>query len=262
MKKTLLALALVLVLAFSAAALGESDYTYFPESENYLGEWISGDYFLSVGHSDKDVNLFVCAVTHLTDTGSEAWYYDGMSYDDITAGLSCEKIGVKTVFTEGVDDYKTEFDDGAAVFAMDEDGNLVWTDFYTDPDTEPVVFEPYGLFVANLIADAYEGDWVCEGVSLKIESLDDVVYVTVTKPDDNGGASVWEYAGVEYDWVSKELNTVETGVKTNVVYAEDGEKTDEQVEYSDGAASFALDGEGGLVWTDYKTGEQITFERA
>ena len=115
------------------------------------------------------------------------------------------------------------------------------------------------------VIDNYEGKWVSERLTLMIESLDDVVYATIFWPDSPTEIARWDYADLTYDEVADELNTLETGVMTYTIYDEDGEVVSEEERYSDGAASFRLTEDGGLIWTDYKEtpGEnEIVFERA
>ena len=146
--KTLLRTLLIalLTLAMTGAALAESDYAYFQESEAYLGAWVNGDYLLAIDHSEKDENLFMCMVLHESedDNLAEIWVYDGCAYDDISQGLSCEMIGIKTVYTydeEGNEQEEVEFDDGAAAFNLNEDGDMVWTDFKQTPGEDKITFE-------------------------------------------------------------------------------------------------------------------------
>ena len=158
MKKSLLAIILALAL-LCAAALAESDYTYFPESELYLGTWVSGDYVLDITESAEDENLFCCWVSRNVDEHTtELWLYDGCSYDDISAGLSCEQIGVKSILTFDDEGKKTdtvvEFNDGAAAFVFNDEGGLVWTDFKEAPGTNELVFEPAEEF--SLVPDVVD----------------------------------------------------------------------------------------------------------
>ena len=141
--KKILTLVLALVLA-CAAALAESEYTYFPENEACLGDWSCGDYFLVIQQSAEDENLFLCIVSRCVDDDTtENWVYDGCAYDPVSAGLSCEEIGVKTVYTFVGDDIAEEevFSDGAAAFRPEDDGRMVWTDFKAAPGSNEIVFE-------------------------------------------------------------------------------------------------------------------------
>ena len=115
------------------------------------------------------------------------------------------------------------------------------------------------------VIDDYEGTWVSDRLTLRIESLDDIVYATVYWPNSPSEIAQWEYTDLMYDEVADELNTLETGVMTMVTYEDDGVIASTEERYSDGAASFKLTEDGGLIWTDYKEtpGEnEIVFERA
>ena len=145
MKKILSAIILTLALA-CCAALAESDYTYFPESEAYVGTWTDGNYTLDIVHAAEDENLFCCMVSrNLDENSSELWLYDGCAYDDVSQGLSCEMIGVKSILTFNDEGKKTgtvvEFNDGAAAFKLDGEGNMVWTDFKGTPGSNEITLE-------------------------------------------------------------------------------------------------------------------------
>ena len=113
------------------------------------------------------------------------------------------------------------------------------------------------------VIDDYEGVWGYERVTVRIECLDDVVYATVYWPNSAAEVAQWEYE-LNYDGVSDSFISEETGVLTYVTYGEDGEIASSEVQYSDGAASFKLNEEGKLVWTNFKEtpGEnEIVLER-
>ncbi len=124
----------------------ESDYTYFPESEEYVGLWRSGDWELEIVHMTDDYNLFNCIVTHYTgEHEGVRWIYDACSYDDVGMALSSLEIGMK--FNIVLDDDKELvsneqiYDDGAASFALNADGTLTWTDYKETPGEDQRVFE-------------------------------------------------------------------------------------------------------------------------
>lgn len=124
----------------------KSDYTYYPESEAYVGNWASGDFALKIAHSEEDYNLFCCAVTRMDADGKtgECWVYDSCGYDDIGRALSCEMIGIHSNITVDEDDECVSadqlYDDGAASFALNEDGTLTWTDHKQGPGEDTMVF--------------------------------------------------------------------------------------------------------------------------
>ena len=111
----------------------------------------------------------------------------------------------------------------------------------------------------------YAGTWVADRATLTIEDLDDVIICTVRWASSAWETTEWVYENCMYDEVSGGLSTFETGIKTNLVYDGDGEIVSSEVVCSDGAANFLINGEGLLVWTDFKEtpGENETlFEKA
>ncbi len=113
---------------------------------------------------------------------------------------------------------------------------------------------------------AYLGAWVSERLTLYIDSVDDALYAVVYWPDSPEDITQWEYFDLMYDEVTGGLTTLETGVKTHMLYGEDsGELISSEVAYTDGAANFALADDTHLIWTDFKedpADNQIVFERA
>ncbi len=119
-----------------------------------------------------------------------------------------------------------------------------------------------GEDAANMAA--YAGSWVAGRALLTIEPADDAALCTVEWGNSAFDSTVWEYE-CTYDEVSGALTSLETGVKKIVTYADGGEVASEEVLFDDGAASFALNDDGTLTWTDFKEtpGEnEVLFERA
>lgn len=254
-KLTTILLALALIIC-GIAAVAESDYTYFPESEEYVGTWYVDNTILEIVHMDDDYNLFTCVVTKYTsEQEGVRWIYDGCSYDDVGKALASLDIGAKfdVKFDEYGDLFTSEpvyYEDGAATFALNEDGTLTWTDFKETPGQNTLVFQKAERYAANPVA-AYEGEWVAGRALLTIEELDDVITCTIHWGGSAFDEAVWEYECV-YDEASGGLTAPENGVKHIVTYGEGGEVLSDEVEYDDGAASFAIDDAGNLVWTNIK----------
>ena len=251
--KRILAIMALLVLVFTAAAVSESDYTYFPESEAYVGFWRSGDAELEIVHMLDDYNLFTCVVTEMTSASEGIrWIYDNCSYDDAGAALSSSGIGMKLSIV--VDDAgelvsnEMIFDDGAAAFHLNDDGTLTWTDFEEAPGENERVFEKAPAYPES----AYEGTWMCDRITLTIEKQDDGITCRVYWGSSASEATEWVYENCRYDEVIGGLSTFENGVRSDVVYGEDGNVVSSDVVYEDGAASFIINHNGKLIWTDYK----------
>lgn len=110
----------------------------------------------------------------------------------------------------------------------------------------------FALAEENAVPDGYVGVWGKDRITLVIEQTDDGLGATVTWPGSAWELAQWEYTGLTYDEVSDALSTTETGVKTLLVFGEDGEIASSEVEYDDGAALFKLNDDGTLTWTDFK----------
>ena len=151
MKKWMMVLLLVTLMLFTCThALGdaaESDYTYYPESEAYVGTWRVDDYVLEIVHMTDDYNLYNCIVTRYDPDGrtGERWIYDACAYDDVGCALSSLEIGMRfNIVLDDAGELESNeqiYDDGAASFAINDEGKLVWTDFKETPGENEIVFE-------------------------------------------------------------------------------------------------------------------------
>lgn len=135
----------ILALTLSLAALSESEYTYFPESEAYVGTWYAGDYSLEFVHMYDDYNLYSCTV--VLPTGEDegiAWIYDACSYDDVSKALTSMEIGMKFDYVVEDGGYVASepmyYTDGASSFRINDDGTLTWTNFKEAPGENELVF--------------------------------------------------------------------------------------------------------------------------
>ena len=120
--------------------------------------------------------------------------------------------------------------------------------------------------VATGDAGAFLGTWGAYRATMTIEeAADGTIRCQVYWPSSAAEATEWVYENCVYDEATGELTTPETGVKTNLTFAEDGEVAARAVVFEDGAARFALNDDGTLTWTDYRepSGENtFVFERA
>lgn len=256
MKKLTTILLTLALLICGLSAMAQSDYTYFPESEEYTGTWYADDTILEIVHMDDDYNLFSCVVTrYASEQEGVRWIYDSCAYDDVGKALASFEIGAKfdVRFDENGDLLSSEpvyYEDGAATFALNADGTLTWTDFKEAPGENALVFQKVERYAANPVA-AYEGEWMADRALMTIEALDDGITCTIHWAGSAFDEAVWEYA-CAYDEASGGLTAPENGVKRIVTYGEGGDVLSDEVEYDDGAATFVIDGAGNLVWTNVK----------
>ena len=146
MKKMISLLIALALLLCAFAALAESDYTYYPELEDFVGTWHVDDYILEIVHSDDDYNVLNCVVTRYDAGGKTGtrWIYDACAYDDVGNALASVEIGhrLECGFDGGeLVSSEAIYTDGAAAFALNGDGTLTWTDFKETPGENERVFE-------------------------------------------------------------------------------------------------------------------------
>lgn len=265
--KKILSIVTVLVL-LCACALAESDYTYYPELEDFVGIWATQDMMLEIVHMDDDPNLLNCIISqYKEDNAGVRWIYDSCSYDDVGKALASFEIGTKFDFAEDefgqlLTSEPVYYDDGAAAFAINEDGTLTWTDFKEAPGENEIVFEKVDTEAPVGPEDAFEGIWGCGRASMTIESLDDVIYVTVMWGNSASESARWEYV-CDYDVENDCLVSRPDGVLAYVTFGEDGEIAAEEQVYDNGEAVFRIDDEGFLIWEDKveNAAEDMRFEK-
>ena len=111
------------------------------------------------------------------------------------------------------------------------------------------------------LEDSYVGVWVCGRAQLEIARSNSGYKCYVTWSSSAAELSTWEY---DCDFDGESLYSFETGVRTDLVYNEDGAIASAKTVFSDGAASFSLGRDGTLSWIDYKTypsSDPVIFER-
>ncbi len=114
--------------------------------------------------------------------------------------------------------------------------------------------DPKGLF---------EGTWICGRARAEMVWEEEGFKVLIV-----WGSSAWEHTEWEYSCYFHEddltLVSMPFGIRTDYVFNEQGEPVSADEIYNDGEATFALDGEGCLLWLDEKenAGDGMRFERA
>ena len=101
--------------------------------------------------------------------------------------------------------------------------------------------------------DDYLGTWVSGRAELVItpnetEGYDCVIHWGSSATE----MSEWTYTGCFYDEVSEGLNSFENGVRRDYTLSKEGEEESFVEVFTDGAASFMIDEDGDLSWTDFK----------
>lgn len=110
----------------------------------------------------------------------------------------------------------------------------------------------------NTEGDIFLGVWECDRAKLTIAKGNDGYKCYLTWGGSASETATWEY-DCWYDGYG--LSSVETGVHKVLTYNEDGAIVNEEVVFTDGAASFVIGDDGNLVWNEFKEerGEGMAF---
>ena len=134
--KRILALLLALLLLGCVALADAPDLV-----AAYEGEWVSDRALLTVEELD---DIVYCTVSWANSAFENVeWEYTA-AFDEAVGGLAT-RTGAKRVVIYGEDgevaSSEEEYTDGAANFALNDDGTLTWTDFKETPGENETVFE-------------------------------------------------------------------------------------------------------------------------
>ena len=111
-------------------------------------------------------------------------------------------------------------------------------------------------------AAAFEGEWQCDRATAEFYWEEEGFKVLIS-----WGSSAWETTTWEYScFYHEDDNTVVSmpfGIKTELVFDENGNETSATAAYEDGQATFKIDENGYLVWIDEKenAGGGMRFEK-
>ena len=124
-----------------------------------------------------------------------------------------------------------------------------YEDEYEDEESEPAP-DP----------DFFSGTWLTGRYAVEIDWEEIGYRILVSLANTESEFTEWEYSGF-YHEEEKTIVTMPFGMKTEVVYGEDGAAKSWTTVYEDGSAIFGFDEEGRLIWTDEKenAGEGLAF---
>ena len=101
-------------------------------------------------------------------------------------------------------------------------------------------------------AAAFEGEWQCDRATAELVWEEEGFKVLIT-----WGSSAWETTQWEYScYYHEEDNTLVSmpfGIRTDLVYDDNGNETSATAAYEDGQATFKIDEDGRLIWIDFNS---------
>ena len=255
MKKFCMLLAvLVLALALGLAqaeSYGKAD----PEATAlYDSEWVSEEAWMDIAPQDGELKVQILKTTEYPE--GLCWEYTG-ELDPETKALKAVRNAAefRIVYREeaGYDITETLYEGPAdASFTIGDDGRLLWHDGRANAG-EGIAFTKIGRF--------NDTTWVCDRASIEIAWQDEGYKVFVQWGSSAWENTEWDYS-CYYDAETNTLTALPFGVKTELTYDDSGNVTKWVDVYTDGEATFRLDGNGRLLWEDAKedAGKGMAFE--
>ena len=279
MKRFVCMMLVVLLVCLSAAALAEAKVDQ-SVIDSFWDTWVGegdGHYAAEIWYED---GAFHCRGTrHISVDEGYSFEFERCTYDAEAGALVCEG-GVLRHELRGEADGKIASEDVAtgfgATLTVDEKHHLHWTGSGDAlPDLEYASLDEVGEeswydthddggddddeSAANSAGDAFVGDWMCERASIYIDEDDNVYNVHITWGSSAFERAVWDYT-CALDPATGALTGV--GKESTETYNDNGELVSTEVVYTDGAATFTIDGDT-LLWNDAKenVAEGMRFER-
>ena len=262
--KKLICMLMALALVLGGMALAEADAAVI---DRFSDTWVDDCIAVEIWFEEEDGAFHCSAVKGDGGDESEVWAYGTCAYDAATDSLVCaDGVRTRETFDETADATKSEtLAEGLTAefrFAEGED-RLLWVDsegLAADyrlarlSDAEAADYQE---------AQSYVGRWVCERAAIDITDTGvDTYGVSVVWGNSAFDQTEWHYACL-FDINRHLLYSCEPGTKEIVGCDENGARTVLSTEYEDGAATFAIDESGMLIWDDAKehAAEGMRFER-
>ena len=111
-------------------------------------------------------------------------------------------------------------------------------------------------------AAVYEGKWQCDRATVSMDWEEEGFKVLIIWGNGASETTEWEYS-CYYHENDRTLVSMPFGLRTEVVYNDDGSTASFNQVYEDGDAVFSLDADGSLIWKDLKdnAGEGLRFAK-
>lgn len=108
--------------------------------------------------------------------------------------------------------------------------------------------------------DHFSGVWECDRASAEIIWEEEGYRVLIHWGSSAWEATTWEYA-CYYNAEKDTITSTPFGIKTELVFGDNGEEVSATVVYDDGVATFSIDEEGYMLWQDENenAGEALRF---
>ena len=255
MKRAFALLAALALVLTAVAALAEEYDKADPEAKAlYDSEWVSEEAWMDIAPQDGELKVQIRQFTEYPN--AYWWEYTG-EFDPETKALKAVRNAVKfnVVYREDEEEIVgTVYEEPAdASFEINADGRLIWHDGKEDAG-KGIAFTRIGRF--------NDTTWACDRATIEIAWQEEGYKVFIQWGSSAWESTEWEYS-CYYDADTNTMTSMPTGVRSEVVYNEDGTVASWKDVYEDGEATFRLDDDGHLIWEDAKedAGHGMLFEQ-
>ena len=237
------------------AAFAEEEYAPMPkEAGAFDGLWKCGDTTVTLDWEEEGFRVNVRL--EKTETEATEWEYSCF-YNQEDNSLSAAFTGIRTEYV--YDDagetksFNEVYNDGDATFTIDGEGHLLWQDAKEDAGKD--------MRFVKIGNSKFEGVWACDRASIEVVFEEEGYRVFIAWASSASEETEWEYNCL-YNAQEDALVSLGNGICTDVTFDGNGDAVSYNVKYEDGDATFAIDGEGHLLWQDAKedAGKDMRFE--
>ena len=251
--KKLFALILALAMLLTAAAFAEEEEENFPMPEEaavFEGMWVNERVSAEIIWEEAGFRVYIEGSSSAAEKST--WEYNCLYNEEDSTVASIFANGIRTDYVydeKGEETFTTAYEDGAAVFSINEKGHLVWKDL-KDDNGEDMEFR-------NL----FTGMWACERATMEISCEEEGYKVFINWGSNASEVTEWAYS-CTLNFLDNALVAMPFGTRTDIMFDENGKEVSSNTVYEDGKATFALTEEGGLTWKDAKedAGNGMVFE--
>jgi len=266
MKRFACAVLAALLACLSATALAEAavDQSVIDSfTDTWVGEGPEG-YAAEIWYED---GVFRCSGTRFISANEDySFEFERCAYDAEAQALVCEGGVLRhEVRPEGQEKLTSEevASGFGATLTVDENRHLHWTGSGDAlPDLEYASLDEVGEEAwysdnsaddgddedGEAAGDPFVGDWMCDRATIYIDEDDGVYNVHVTWGASAFERAVWDYT-CTLDAAANALTG--KGKQSTETYNDNGELISTEAVYTDGSATFTIDGDA-LLWADAK----------
>ena len=269
MIRRILAILTAAAMLVSGAALAEEAAV---TAHDYLGEWVDLNGIRTVDITQREEGDGFLAKVHMEvyeddQYSYQAWDYSCVWDEESRTLRSVSRATGRGEYMPGSREEITgiDFEYGDAEFFFNDESMLVWSDEGEGVDDGMVFEHTIGWVDPDYVGPGHHfvGDWNDGRVTVSVTETTQGYHVFAEGTSSAFEGCYWIYE-CDYDPDTDSLVTNgEMAEKYNISYGEDGEEFTQELAYDDGEASFRINEEGKLVWTDGKenAGEGRAFEK-